>query len=145
MKEYVAGFLFDEDRRHVLLILKNRPDWQKGRWNGIGGRIEDGETPLGAMRREFTEETGLIVNDWNKFAVLTDARGWAISFFWAIGDVWAAQQVTDEVPRAFDLCSDDLRGINLINIIPNLRWLIPMALSMPLERCEQFVVEERAA
>lgn len=40
MKEYVLGFAFNRERTKIVLILKNRPDWQKGKYNGIGGKIE---------------------------------------------------------------------------------------------------------
>ena len=61
MQEYVVGFLFDEDARryhktghgNVVLIEKNRPAWQAGRLNGVGGHIEIGETPDEAISREF--------------------------------------------------------------------------------------------
>jgi len=43
---------------HVLLILKDRPDWQKGRLNLPGGKVEEGETPAQAAVRELKEETG---------------------------------------------------------------------------------------
>lgn len=58
--QYVLGIMFSEDEERVLAIWKNRPDWQAGKLNGIGGKIEDGETPIEAMRREFREETGFI-------------------------------------------------------------------------------------
>jgi 8-oxo-dGTP pyrophosphatase MutT (NUDIX family) len=54
---YVVGFLFSQDESKVLLVWKNRPAWQNGKLNGIGGKIEAGETPLQAMEREFKEET----------------------------------------------------------------------------------------
>lgn len=65
MKSYVVGFLFD-GRGNVALIRKNRPDWQKGRLNGIGGHIEPGETPEEAIVREFREEAGATVT-WRQF------------------------------------------------------------------------------
>jgi 8-oxo-dGTP diphosphatase len=34
-----------------------------GKWNGIGGHIEIGETPLAGAQREILEETGLCVNN----------------------------------------------------------------------------------
>lgn len=54
---FVLGFLFSEDGSRVLLVWKNRPAWQNGKLNGVGGKIEPGETPLQAMKREFLEET----------------------------------------------------------------------------------------
>ena len=43
----------------VLLIRKARPDWQAGKLNGIGGKVEGAETITEATVREFREETGL--------------------------------------------------------------------------------------
>lgn len=56
---YVLGFAFDNGQNHVLLIHKNRPAWQARKLNGIGGKVEEGETPDQAMVREFQEETGI--------------------------------------------------------------------------------------
>jgi hypothetical protein len=36
-QEYVCGFMFSPDHQVVLLVKKNRPDWQAGRYNGAGG------------------------------------------------------------------------------------------------------------
>lgn len=68
MKEYVLGFLFSEDRSHVGLVLKDRPEWQKGCLNGIGGKIEPEESAYQAMVREFEEETGVSIKQWDLFA-----------------------------------------------------------------------------
>ncbi len=54
---YVVGFVFSKDLSRVLLVLKNRPAWQNGKFNGIGGKIEADETAFEAMNREFVEET----------------------------------------------------------------------------------------
>src|ERR1700690_3869942 len=64
---FVLGFLFDPSRIAVLLIRKARPDWQRGKLNGIGGKIEVGEVPSQAMEREFREESGLTVKTWIHF------------------------------------------------------------------------------
>ena len=50
-----VGFLTD----NVLLIEKNRPEWQAGRYNLPGGKIEEGETPEAAAVRELEEEAGI--------------------------------------------------------------------------------------
>ena len=62
MKHYVVGFLFSDDRKKVVLIEKTHPGWQKGKWNGIGGHIEEGELPKDAMQREFNEEAGVLIH-----------------------------------------------------------------------------------
>ncbi len=56
--QYVLGFAFTHDGR-VALIEKNRPAWQAGKWNGVGGHMEPGEDIYEAMAREFQEETGV--------------------------------------------------------------------------------------
>jgi len=63
---YVLGFVFNKSRTKVALIKKNRPEWQAGKLNGIGGKIEENEACVDAMSREFLEETGYFIerNEW---------------------------------------------------------------------------------
>ena len=75
--EYVLGFMFNEAESKVLLVWKNRPAWQAGKLNGVGGKIEAGETPVQAMNREFAEETGFVSkhyipeeDDFDKLAIV---------------------------------------------------------------------------
>lgn len=68
---YVLGLLFSEDRTRVALIHKLKPEWQKDKFNGIGGKIEESDdTPLDAMIREFKEETGVSILEWDNFLTL---------------------------------------------------------------------------
>lgn len=57
MTVYTCAFAFHKN--NVLLIRKAKPDWQAGLLNGIGGKVEDGESIFQATVREFKEETGL--------------------------------------------------------------------------------------
>lgn len=71
MTRYVLGFLFSlMAPTRVVLIRKNKPDWQKGLLNGIGGKVEEGESTEDAMVREFQEETGVIVTAWRSYCAL---------------------------------------------------------------------------
>jgi len=128
LTKYVVGFLIQKDKSYVALIEKARPVWQKGRFNGVGGHIEKGEIPLDAMRREFKEETDLVVRNWRHFATLKHySRGGLIYFFVALSDdIYKAITVTDEPIRIFHV--DSLPE----KVMPNLRWLIPMALDKKL-------------
>jgi 8-oxo-dGTP diphosphatase len=128
MKTYACGFLFSPDRRRVLLIRKRRPAWQAGKLNGLGGKIEPGESPLDAMRREFHEEAGVDLADWEEVLQLsgTDDAGsglsWRGHFFRAFGDVDQPRSMTDEQLERHDVAALPA------DVIPNLRWMIPLML-----------------
>lgn len=128
MQTYACGLLFSPDRTRVLLIRKRRPAWQAGKLNGLGGKIEPGESPLEAMRREFREEAGLDIADWQEVLALSgpdDAGsgvGWRGHFFRAFGDLDAAQPMTDE-----QLERHPVHALPR-DLIPNLHWMIPLML-----------------
>ena len=65
-RAYVVGYMFNPEKTAVALIEKQKPAWQRGKFNGIGGHIEADETPEAAMSREFEEEAGVFVHpdDW---------------------------------------------------------------------------------
>lgn len=44
----------------LVLVEKDKPKWQIGRWNLPGGKIEENELPERAAIREFVEETGIL-------------------------------------------------------------------------------------
>ena len=52
MSAYTLGFVFDSSQEKVLLVHKQRPAWQAGKVNGIGGKVELGETPHTGIVRE---------------------------------------------------------------------------------------------
>ena len=47
----------------TLMVLRNKKtnDIHAGKWNGLGGKFERGETPEECVRREVKEESGLMV------------------------------------------------------------------------------------
>lgn len=132
MTHYVLGFAFDNFLR-IALIKKDRPDWMAGKWNGIGGKVEEGEQISAAMVREFAEETGVHSSEsvWQHFATLIDkTSGTKISCFvtiWKPEDLDLVRTVESEEIRIFD--GDVLIQENL-ELMNNLRWLIPMSLCL---------------
>jgi 8-oxo-dGTP diphosphatase len=107
----------------VALIRKNRPEWQAGLLNGIGGHVEANETPTAAMVREFEEETGYYVSPfrWFRVAILSGSN-YEVHFFTTTGPVRKLKSTTDEevVVYRSDLVTSDIA-------IPNLTWLLPLA------------------
>lgn len=119
----VCGFVFDRWSKRVVLIKKEHPEWMKGLWNGVGGHIEPGETASEAMTREFKEETGVEIAfpAWRHFADLRH-RGNVINFLAAFEDC-KPKTMTREVVAWHHLAS-----VQHLPIVPNLKYLIPMAL-----------------
>lgn len=130
MKRYVVGFMFDDHLQNVCMIVKNRPDWQRGLLNGVGGSIEPNECPLHAMIREFREETGCttIASTWQHTATLRFPHA-EVEFF--AGKSTAAFQrattCTDETIMKIPLA--DLDSYNVVENIPALLELSVQRLS----------------
>jgi len=103
MKEYVVGIVLDEFD-YVLLIRKNRPDWQAGRLNGVGGKVEEGEIPYEAMIRECKEECGLSLYNWLQLGTVTDGTNYTVYYYVAkTTAMLKAKTVTDEKIEIFHL------------------------------------------
>jgi 8-oxo-dGTP diphosphatase len=51
--------------------IKRAGDMHAGKWNGLGGKLEPGETPEACARREIYEESGLQVTDLQMRGFLT--------------------------------------------------------------------------
>lgn len=126
MTSYVLGFRFCVEeltgRRKVALIKKTKPAWQAGKLNGIGGKIEQFETLMGAMVREFHEETDVQTGDWRQFGVL-EHDGHDIYLFVSHGKEERLKQMTDEAPSWVYL-----EDVHVMPSMSNLAWMIPLAL-----------------
>lgn len=86
-KSYVLGFAFDQDLKHVVLLEKAKPEWAAGMWNGLGGKLEPGETGIEAMVREFKEECGVDVPEGSwKLMGAFQRQGWFVECFCARTD-----------------------------------------------------------
>lgn len=128
MKIYCVGFMFDDEGENVLLIQKNRPEWQAGLFNGIGGKVESSESPAAAMIREFEEEAGVCTTgeQWHLFALMKASSEALIYFYRGFSDgvIEAARTMEDEPISLWPVAS-----ITALRAVPNLHWLIPMALN----------------
>jgi 8-oxo-dGTP diphosphatase len=119
-QEYVVGFLYNEKKDSVALIRKNRPEWQKGKLNGIGGHVENGEQVTKAMQREFQEEAGMDIKDWDLFCIM-HFESCNIYFYSAVGDLTKIKILTDEIIELHTV-----ESIPRLDTIENLKWLVPL-------------------
>ncbi len=137
MLEYVVGFCFNEAHDTVVLIHKQRPAWQNGFLNGVGGKIEPGESSIRAMVREFEEETGVKTKeeDWACFSTM-ESDDWWMHVFCCVNDQYVNAARTTE---SEEIVKIPVNRLHLFPTITNLRWLIPMALDENIRRNTQHI------
>lgn len=115
--------MFSEDGSRVALIRKIKPDWQAGKLNAIGGKIEGDEPPHEAMSREFFEEAGVLHFDWEHMVCLYNEH-FECHFFRAFSDiVFDVETMEEEVVAVYNVAD-----IEFERTMPNLDWLIPLCL-----------------
>jgi len=57
-----------DDKKRILLVRQYRLPAEKRLWELPAGRLDPGEKPLQAAKRELKEETGYSANKWTKLA-----------------------------------------------------------------------------
>ena len=128
---YCLGFAFNGySCDEVALIRKLKPNWQKNQLNGIGGKVEKGEDPIDAMRREWQEETGdTLKRDWQMFLLLNGPTYSIHCYRDFMGEIAPLHDHFngDEV---ITICSARLLPASCI---PNLRWIVPLAADMSVK------------
>lgn len=67
MNKKVLSLIFLRRGDEILLAMKKR-GFGEGRWNGVGGKVEEGETVEQAMIRETQEEIGVTPTTFEKVA-----------------------------------------------------------------------------
>ena len=55
-----------------LMLLRNKKehDVNAGKWIGIGGKFEEGETAEECLKREVREETGVILTEYHFYGII---------------------------------------------------------------------------
>lgn len=102
MINYVLGFLFDREGELVWLIKKSRgPANLIGKYNGIGGKVESGETPEEAMHREGKEEAGVDAL-WVRYGSMGSAGLWTCDLFYADGTGLHPRSMDNSEPGGYD-------------------------------------------
>lgn len=138
---YVLGFAFSFDNLSVVLITKTHPEWQAGKINGVGGRIEESDaSPEDAMVREFEEETGVLLDTWEQFATMHTAPGHTVHCF--VGELDVGDQVSSPTEELVMMYPTNKLPPTVLGNIP---WLVAMADACLMKTMTGFPLEIREA
>ncbi|MCT7465019.1 NUDIX domain-containing protein [Aliarcobacter cryaerophilus] len=94
------------DNKEILLLKKNNPDWQKGLYNGIGGKVELNTTPLETIIKKCQEELGVNILNWIELDSEISSNGIEIVYFLTTlneGEIKKLQSQTDERAELFSI------------------------------------------
>ena len=94
------------DNKEILLLKKNNPDWQRGLYNGIGGKVELNTTPLETIIKKCQEELGANISNWIELDSEISSSGIEIVYFLTTlneGEIKKLQSQTDERAELFSI------------------------------------------
>jgi hypothetical protein len=154
-QQYVLSIPFEAGTLDsVLLQMKNRgPECLIGKYNGQGGKKETTESPVGAMMREFFEETktATVKDQWVRFHIVEtpDYIIWCYAI--ELPNISALEMIDNPMEEdlyCIELDENEL-GYWTMNtaahkIVPDLAWMVPMARQALLEKRIQLQNEELA-
>ncbi len=73
MKIINATLCYIQQDEHTLMLhrVKKENDIHQDKWNGLGGKVESGESPEECLIREIKEESGLTLTSYRLAGLLT--------------------------------------------------------------------------
>lgn len=108
----------EKDGKYLMLYRnKKKNDLNEGKWVGVGGKFEPGETAEECLVREVHEETGLTLTDWHFYGI--------VNFF---SDKWDDEAMYLYLGKDFegDLCKNcdegELRWVDKSEIMKLPMW-----------------------
>ena len=114
----VSTLCYIEDNGRYLMLLRNKKqkDVNEGKWIGVGGRLEPGESPEECICREVLEETGLTLTEYKMRGILTfSSEGWEDEYIFVF--------TSDKYSGVLKECDEgDLRWIDKDRIMDLNLW-----------------------
>ena len=71
MKQTTLCYIEKDDSYLMLHRVKKVNDENKDKWVGIGGKLEEGESPFDCVRREAKEEVGVLLSGLSYRGIIT--------------------------------------------------------------------------
>ncbi len=130
-------FLFNESK--VLLIKQyseTKPGF--GKWNGIGGHIEEGEDPFSSARREIFEESGLSIKNIKlKFiSIIPEKKELGVCLFIFMG-ICENMEVKESSEGQLSWIHID--HLNEYKVMPDLQKLVKLIIEHSESNCPQII------
>lgn len=86
----LATLCYVQHENKTLMLLRNKKpdDIHRGKYNGLGGKLEKGESPYECAKREIMEEAAIAVSELKLIGVLTfpcfdDTNDWYVFVYLA--------------------------------------------------------------
>jgi 8-oxo-dGTP diphosphatase len=116
MKFATLCYLRSGDKTLMVHRIKKQNDMHEGKWNGLGGKLEPGETPEECAIREIREESGLTVNTvllkgFITFPNFDGVHSWYCFIFTAVG--FEGEFIDSPEGRLEWIDNDKLKELNL--------------------------------
>ncbi len=118
MKLATLCYVMDKNDKKTLMIhrTKKKNDYHEGKWNGLGGKFEKGESPEECAIREIKEESGLKVNSPRMHGFITfpnfdGVDDWYVFIFTA--DVYEGELIDSPEGRLEWIPNDKVTKLNL--------------------------------
>ncbi len=118
MKLATLCYVIDKNRESTLMIhrVKKENDYHHGKWNGLGGKFEPGESPEECAIREIEEESGLILKNikmkgFITFPMFDGKEDWYVFLFTA--DEFEGELIDSNEGNLDWIRNDKLTEINL--------------------------------
>ncbi|MCF8261723.1 MAG: 8-oxo-dGTP diphosphatase [Melioribacteraceae bacterium] len=98
----LATLVYLQQKGKTLMLLRNKKqnDFHKGKWNGLGGKMEPGESPDECAIREVEEESGYKIQNLKLAGLITEPlfdgkQDWHL-FLYTSEDFEGEQIISDE-------------------------------------------------
>ncbi len=114
---------------HILLAMKKR-GFGEGKYNGVGGKIEEGETPEEAMIRETEEEIMVTPTQYEKVGVLSFDEYYKGQKGNVVFHLYVASEWIGEPKETEEMCPKwfDITDIPYDNMFPDDKYWLPLIL-----------------
>ena len=116
----LATLCYVIDKRHNTTLMlhrtKKKNDVHEGKWNGLGGKFENNETPEECVIREVKEESGLLISSpklhgFITFPLFDGTHDWYVFVFTA--DKFTGELIDSNEGRLEWIPSNKITDLNL--------------------------------